>query len=144
MIKTSELKPCHPEGQPTNNPTSGTVSKESSRQQFESRYPVPDGIHWDQSIGTYRITDINKPRNQGAIIARYEAYVHSWGVWKASREDAVTAVGITDDLLNSAYWDFDARVKGYPPYQAPAGQECSAFKVAITAAIESAGLRVSP
>ncbi len=61
------------------------------REQFESRYPIPSGIHWDQSIGTYRITDISRPRNQGSIISRYEAYVHSWGVWKASREASVVA-----------------------------------------------------
>lgn len=50
----------------------------------------------------------------------------------------------TDEVLNQAYWDFDARRKGYPPYTAPAGQECSAFKVAVISAIEAQGLKVTP
>ncbi|POF93210.1 hypothetical protein [Pseudomonas putida] len=63
--------------------------------------------------------------------------------WQASREAvAVGLPGLTDELLTAAYWDFDARRKGYPPYAAPAGQECSAFKVAIVGAIEAQGLKV--
>lgn len=49
-----------------------------------------------------------------------------------------------DEVLNQAYWDFDARRKGYPPYKVPAGQECAAFKVAVVSAIEAQGLKVAP
>ncbi|MEE9944048.1 MAG: hypothetical protein PBV00_06915 [Pseudomonas asiatica] len=66
-----------------------------------------------------------------------------WLFWQASRKAvAVGLPGLTDELLTAAYWDFDARRKGYPPYAAPAGQECSAFKVAIVGAIEAQGLKV--
>ena len=50
----------------------------------------------------------------------------------------------TDEVLSQAYWDFDARRKGYPPYKVPAGQECAAFKVAVISAIEAQGLKVAP
>lgn len=49
---------------------------------------------------------------------------------------------LTDELLTAAYWDFDARRKGYAPYHVPAGQECGAFKVSINAAIDAAAIAV--
>lgn len=57
-----------------------------------------------------------------------------------TRPDLIQA----DEVLSQAYWDFDARRKGYPPYKVPAGQECSAFKVAVISAIEAQGLKVAP
>lgn len=48
------------------------------------------------------------------------------------------AYSLSDDQLSKAYWDFDARVKGYPPYNVPYGQECAAFKASINFALEKA------
>lgn len=60
----------------------------------------------------------------------------AWLGWQASREALVIELPvISDELLTAAYWDFDARRKGYPPYKVPAGHECSDFKVSITSTI---------
>lgn len=64
--------------------------------------------------------------------------------WQASRASSDELPALTDELLTAAYWDFDARRKGYPPYAAPAGQECGAFKAAIVSVIEAQGLKVKP
>lgn len=56
--------------------------------------------------------------------------------WNQSRAAVVIELPvISDELLTAAYWDFDARRKGYPPYKVPAGHECSDFKVSITSTI---------
>ncbi|MGN8120388.1 hypothetical protein ACTJK9_01355 [Pseudomonas sp. 22082] len=58
--------------------------------------------------------------------------------------DALSVSDLTEDVLNIAYWDFDARVKGHAPYCAPCGSPSHAFKTAIFAAIESVKLRGRP
>lgn len=59
-----------------------------SRQQFESRYPVPKGVEWNPESSRYALVEIKTARNTGSTIASYEAYVHSWGVWKSAWEAA--------------------------------------------------------
>lgn len=49
---------------------------------------------------------------------------------------AIAVPRVSLDLLTNAYWDFDARRKGYPPYKVPAGQESAAFRDALINAIE--------
>lgn len=101
-----------------------------SREQFEARYPVPEGVQWSPESSRYALVEISTARNTGSTIARYEAYVHSWSVWKASREDVVVALPeiITcvapDEIVTRACRN-------------NAINECRT-------AIESAGLRVSP
>lgn len=65
----------------------------------------------------------------------------AWWAWQASRATSNELPILTDELLTAVYWDFDARRKGYPPYAAPAGQECGAFKAAIVSAIEALGVK---
>ncbi|WP_095067894.1 DUF1382 family protein [Pseudomonas sp. Irchel 3A18] len=60
-----------------------------SREQFEARYPVPAGVRWSEETSRYALVDIKTARHTGSTIAGYEAYVHSWGVWKASRQAVV-------------------------------------------------------
>ena len=67
---------------------------------------------------------------------RGDAANFAWRWWQRSREALVIELPvISDELLTAAYWDFDARRKGYPPYKVPAGHECSDFKVSITSTI---------
>ncbi len=44
----------------------------------------------------------------------------------------------SEEILDVAYWDFDARIKGYPPYGVPSGNQAHAFKTAVFAAVEAA------
>ena len=86
---------------------------------------------------------------EGRFELRDGEFVHretavAWWSWQASRATSDELPAMTDELLAAAYWDFDARRKGYPPYAAPAGQECGAFKAAIVSAIEAQGLKVAP
>lgn len=82
-------------------------------------------------------TDVAEAKSEdGAVIMGAAVWA-----WQASRQ---AAASLSDEILTAAYWDFDARRKGYPPYTAPAGQECGAFKVAIVSAIEAQGLKVAP
>lgn len=56
-----------------------------------------------------------------------------------SAHDATLVPAIPDEsILKGAYWDFDARVKGYPPYITPCGQPEHAFVVAVQQAITAA------
>jgi len=104
------------------------------REQFESF--AREVLDW--SDDEFRLASDGKSYYWGAT-------GEAWLFWQASRKAvAVGLPGLTDELLTAAYWDFDARRKGYPPYAAPAGQECSAFKVAIVGAIEAQGMKVAP
>ncbi len=69
----------------------------TSREQFEARYPVPQGVEWSPESSRYALVQISNARNAGSTIARYEAYVHSWGVWNASREDVVIDLPLIDE-----------------------------------------------
>lgn len=99
----------------------------TAREQFESRYPVPQGVEWNPESSRYALVEISTARNTGSTIARYEAYVHSWSVWKASREDVV--VELPDSFT---YHD---------------GSEITRAVIVadkLIESLESAGLRVSP
>lgn len=104
--------------------------------------------HWSPLTGEgTELTSFNTwhHRRFGFVDHRNVTCASRWAIWQASREAVVVELpGLTDELLTAAYWDFDARRKGYPPYTAPAGQECGAFKVAIVSAIEAQGLKVAP
>ncbi|MCV4287897.1 hypothetical protein OH708_08270 [Pseudomonas capsici] len=57
------------------------------REQFESRYPVPEGVEWNPSDGRYQT--VGGKYVAGLELHVYGVYVSAWGVWKASREDLV-------------------------------------------------------
>ncbi|MCV4343297.1 hypothetical protein [Pseudomonas capsici] len=93
------------------------------REQFESRYPVPTGVRWNEETKRYALVEIKTARHAGSTVAGYEAYVHSWSVWKASRGDVMVVIPPFDDYPASIERD---------------------VREALRTAVESAGLRVSP
>lgn len=50
---------------------------------------------------------------------------------------SVAVPSISEDKIKSAYWDFDARVKGIPPYSVPYGQPEHAFLVSVMAMLST-------
>ncbi|MBX8528534.1 hypothetical protein K5D32_02605 [Pseudomonas cichorii] len=94
------------------------------REQFESRYPVPAGVLWSEETSRYALVEIKTARHTGSTIAGYEAYFHSWGVWKSSRD--ALAIELPD------HYGYDD-----PGEAIHAINDCRA-------AIEAVGLRVSP
>lgn len=109
----------------------------SSREQFESRYPVPQGVEWNPESNRYALVQISNARNAGSTIAIYEAYVHSWGVWKACR-DALAVVmppvpvapEPPEDAIDDSFMD----------------GHCAAIRMrnACYLAMQAAGVRVLP
>lgn len=113
--------------------------RDISREQFEATWA--DVMRGDEPPPG------RKPTRSRIDPERYagDAAQFAWKWWQRSRAAVVVELpAVTDELLTAAYWNFDARRKGYPPYAAPAGQECGAFKVAIASAIEAQGLKVKP
>ncbi len=104
------------------------------REQFESRYPVPTGVRWNEETNRYALVEIKTARHAGSTIAGYEAYVHSWSVWKASREDVALSL---PDRFSEAYQEYFDDVEGGCLNEGK-------YIADVRAAIESAGLRVSP
>lgn len=109
----------------------------SSREQFEARYPVPQGVEWNPESNRYALVEIKTARNAGSTIARYEAYVHSWGVWKSSREDLVVKLPPQPEEPEAPEdaWD-DSYMDAY--------HSAMHMRHQCKEAIGSAGLRVSP
>lgn len=56
----------------------------TSRSQFETRFPVPEGVTWNPETSRYVLTELRK-----STVATYEAHVERWVVWQASREACV-------------------------------------------------------
>jgi hypothetical protein len=57
----------------------------SSREQFESRFPVPEGVAWNPETSRYVLFHLKR-----ATVAIYEAHVERWVVWQAAREALLT------------------------------------------------------
>lgn len=56
----------------------------TSRQQFETKYPVPAGVAWNPETSRYVLIDLRQ-----AAVSVYEAHVERWVVWQASRETLI-------------------------------------------------------
>jgi len=50
------------------------------REQFEQRYPVPEGACWNAEQGRYVLFHLKL-----CTVAKYERFVESWVCWQASR-----------------------------------------------------------
>lgn len=90
-----------------------------SREQFEARYLIPEGVTWDDREQRYKLNPL-----QGSE-RKWDTYVSFWIVWRSSREDVVVK------LPEGGYW------AGYDNEHMMESRD-------VRDAIESAGLRVSP
>lgn len=54
------------------------------REQFEQRYPVPEGACWSAEQGRYVLFHLKL-----CTVAKYERFVENWVCWQASREAVV-------------------------------------------------------
>lgn len=54
----------------------------SSREQFEGRYPIPEGVTWDDREQRYKLDP------KFGSVRRWELYVSFWLVWRTSWESA--------------------------------------------------------
>lgn len=50
------------------------------REQFEQRYPVPEGACWNAEQGRYVLFHLKL-----CTVAKYERFVENWVCWQASR-----------------------------------------------------------
>lgn len=55
--------------------------RDISREQFEQRYPVPEGACWNAEQARYVLFHLKL-----CTVAKYERYVEHWVCWQASRE----------------------------------------------------------
>jgi hypothetical protein len=62
--------------------------RDISREQFEARYPVPEGCCWNTEQGRYVLFHLKL-----CTVAKYERFVESWVCWQASRDAVVVDVG---------------------------------------------------
>jgi hypothetical protein len=53
----------------------------TSRDQFETRFPVPEGVTWNPETSRYVLTELRK-----STVSTYEAHVERWVVWQAACE----------------------------------------------------------
>lgn len=58
--------------------------RDISREQFEQRYPVPEGCCWNVEQGRYVLFHLRL-----CTVAKYERFVENWVCWQASREAVV-------------------------------------------------------
>lgn len=100
----------------------------SSREQFESRFPVPEGVAWNPETSRYVLTELRKSR-----VHTYESHVERWVVWQASRETLVIEL---PNRFAEKYQDYYDDVEGGCFNEARYIND-------LTAAIEAAGVKVS-
>ncbi|MFG0550797.1 hypothetical protein [Pseudomonas sp. yb_9] len=55
--------------------------RDISREQFEQRYPVPEGACWNAEQARYVLFHLKL-----CTVAMYERFVEHWVCWQASRE----------------------------------------------------------
>ncbi|MGE8382090.1 MAG: hypothetical protein ACN6PL_00405 [Pseudomonas putida] len=72
--------------------------RDISREQFEARYPVPEGCCWNTEQGRYVLFHLKL-----CTVAKYERFVENWVCWQASREAVV--VELQEPDLPEAYID---------------------------------------
>ncbi|HDS1723406.1 hypothetical protein NPS53_07395 [Pseudomonas putida] len=58
--------------------------RDISREQFEQRYPVPEGCCWNVEQGRYVLFHLKL-----CTVAKYERFVENWVCWQASRDVVV-------------------------------------------------------
>ncbi|MEZ0197447.1 hypothetical protein AB9U01_25670 [Pseudomonas qingdaonensis] len=58
--------------------------RDISREQFEARYPVPEGACWNAEQGRYVLFHLKL-----CTVAKYERFVENWVCWQDSREAVV-------------------------------------------------------
>ncbi|MBK5004120.1 hypothetical protein [Pseudomonas sp. S32] len=103
--------------------------RDISREQFELRYPVPEGCCWNAEQGRYVLFHLKL-----CTVAKYERFVENWVCWQLSREDAVIQV---PDMKDKRYWEQFEDVEGESFIY---GRYIGHF----IAAIEGQGLKVTP
>lgn len=91
---------------------------ENIREQFEQRYPAPEGCCWNAEQGRYVLF-----RLKLCTVAKYERFVENWVCWQASREAVVVELPKFEDY--------------------PASMERD-MQQSLRAAIEAQGLKVAP
>ncbi|EKT4476564.1 hypothetical protein QEL91_002237 [Pseudomonas putida] len=98
--------------------------RDISREQFEARYPAPEGCCWNAEQGRYVLFHLKL-----CTVAKYERFVENWVCWQASREAVVVELpGIAHEIDESVEIAY--------------GFNC-ALKT-IRADIEAQGLKVAP
>ena len=100
---------------------------ENIREQFEQRYPAPEGCCWNAEQGRYVLF-----RLKLCTVAKYERFVENWVCWQASREAVVVELPSEDTCRTSTSKE-EAVQEAYNH----ALGECRA-------AIEAQGLKVAP
>ncbi|HDS1729128.1 hypothetical protein [Pseudomonas putida] len=68
--------------------------RDISREQFEARYPVPEGACWNAEQSRYVLFHLKL-----CTVAKYERFVENWVCWQASR--------------NSVLVELQAEIDGY-------------------------------
>lgn len=91
--------------------------RDISREQFEQRYPVPEGACWNAEQARYVLFHLKL-----CTVAMYERFVEHWVCWQASREAVVVELPEPFDKRDVQGLDYDETV----------------------AAIEAQGLKVAP
>jgi hypothetical protein len=104
----------------------GDLLMETSREQFEERFPVPAGVRWDR-------------RNQVYVCEFVSPYLALWMGWQASREDIEVRLpkemkGPEGDGLDGDYEEFEM-------HEAVA-YEVNSMRLKCAKAIQAYGLKV--
>ncbi|MEJ5039954.1 hypothetical protein LOY33_13085 [Pseudomonas sp. B21-036] len=101
--------------------------RDISREQFEARYPVPEGACWNAEQGRYVLFHLKL-----CTVAKYERFVENWVCWQASREAVVVELPSEDTCRTSTSKEEAAQ----DAYNHALG-ECRSV-------IEAQGLKVAP
>lgn len=106
--------------------------RDISREQFEARYPVPEGACWNAEQGRYVLFHLKL-----CTVAKYERFVESWVCWQASREAVVVELPPAPETPEEPEDAIDDSHMG--AYYSAVGmrQACAQF-------IKAAGLKVTP
>lgn len=99
------------------------------REQFEARYPVPEGVCWNSEQGRYVLFHIKL-----CAVAKYERFVEHWVCWQGSREAVVVELPPKISAHNISEGGF---VRPEAEHYDEAIDDCRE-------AIEAAGLKVAP
>lgn len=81
--------------------------RDISREQFEQRYPVPEGACWNAEQGRYVLFHLKL-----CTLGRYERHVDNWICWQASREAVVVELPPKwNDATHSNKQDWDCGIE---------------------------------
>ena len=103
------------------------------REEFEFKFPLPDGVAWKDSIGMYEVVDIWK-LDKPITISRYNWV---WEGWQASRADLVVELPPLPEIPEDPEEAIDD--SHMDAYYSALGMRnaCAQF-------VEAAGLKVAP